>query len=131
MDYRNTKQRQKILQVLESTTSHPTANWVYSQIVDDFPNISLGTVYRNLSVLEEQGMIKKLSCGSTYDRYDANTTPHIHIACTKCGKVADLHNETALNKLKDCIDVLDSDIDYYELTCYHVCDECKKIDASH
>ncbi len=119
------------MEVLQGTTTHPTANWVYTQIVDDFPNISLGTVYRNLSVLEEQGMIKKLSAGSTYDRYDANTEPHIHLACTKCGKLEDLHNELALNKLMESIAMLDVDIDNFELICYHKCKDCKQFDESH
>lgn len=128
MEYRNTKQRTKILEALQGTITHPTANWIYTQIVEEFPNISLGTVYRNLSILEEQGLVQKLSCGSTYDRYDANVTPHIHLACAVCGKVSDMHNDMALGSLHECIKTLGKDIDSYNLTCYHTCNEC---DTSH
>ncbi len=69
---RMTKQRKIILDVLKNTTSHPTADWIYDQVREVLPNISLGTVYRNLKVLKEMGEIMELDFGSTYSRFDGN-----------------------------------------------------------
>lgn len=84
------KQRAFIKQYLASTSSHPTADTVYDEIRKRIPNISLGTVYRNLNQLTETGEIIKLSCGGCCDRFDGNTSPHYHFICTLCGTVMDL-----------------------------------------
>lgn len=125
MEYRNTKQREKILEILQGTTSHPTANWIYDKAKAEFPNISMGTVYRNLNVLEEMGMIQRLSCGATFDRYDANVKPHIHFVCKKCSRVTDIHDVLPSSKLKETIEGIDLQVDTYDLTCYGVCKECQ------
>ncbi len=125
MEYRNTKQREKILEILQGTTSHPTANWIYDKVKKEFPNISMGTVYRNLSVLEEMGMLQRLSCGATFDRYDANTEPHIHFVCKKCSRVTDIHDALPSGKLKEAIAGIDLQVDTYDLTCYGICKECR------
>lgn len=88
---RITKQRKAILRVLKNTKSHPTADWIYEQVKKEIPNISLGTVYRNLNVLSELGKIQILDYGSTYSRYDGNPENHYHFRCEKCGKVFDIH----------------------------------------
>ena len=74
--YRKSKQRQKILGLLKATKSHPTASWIYEKLKHEFPSLSLGNVYRNLSILVEQGCIQELKFGSTFDRYDGNVNPH-------------------------------------------------------
>ena len=89
-NYRRSRQRERILAVLRSTKSHPTADWLYDQLKDEMPRLSLGTVYRNLRVLEEQGLLAKLPLGSSFDRYDGNTDRHYHIGCTVCGRVDDI-----------------------------------------
>ncbi len=125
MQIRNTKQRSKILEILQGTTSHPTANWIYDKAKAEFPNISRGTVYRNLGLLEEMGKIQRLSCGSTFDRYDANTEPHIHFVCKKCGEVSDIHDENPSDKLKEAVKAIDLQVDMYDLTCYGICKNCQ------
>lgn len=87
---RMTKQRKAILKILKNTKSHPTADWIYEQVKKDIPNISLGTVYRNLNVLAEHGKINILDYGSNHSRYDGNPTHHYHFHCDKCGNVYDL-----------------------------------------
>ena len=57
---------------------------------DDFPNLSMGTVYRNLHILIEQGLVKRIDFGSTFDRFDANIDPHYHFVCERCGSIIDL-----------------------------------------
>jgi len=87
---RLTTQRQIILEELEKVTSHPTANEVYDMVRKRLPRIGLGTVYRNLELMAETGIILKLEVGGTQKRFDATTHPHYHIRCISCGKVEDI-----------------------------------------
>lgn len=89
-NFRKSKQRERILALLNSTDSHPTAGWLYDHLKNEFKNLSMGTVYRNLSILVEQGLIKKIDFGSTFDRFDGNIQPHYHFICECCGAVIDL-----------------------------------------
>jgi len=89
MEYRKSQQRERILEILKETKSHPTADWVYMKLKEEIPELSLGTVYRNLKVLMEQGHIQKLPLGSTFDRFEAKIAPHYHLVCEKCGLVED------------------------------------------
>ncbi|HIS46535.1 MAG TPA: transcriptional repressor [Candidatus Scybalocola faecigallinarum] len=84
------RQREAIKKYLMSSTEHPTAEMVYEAIREVCPNISLGTVYRNLTFLVEHGEIIRLSCGEGSDRFDGNTSRHYHFICKKCGCVKDL-----------------------------------------
>lgn len=88
------RQRELIKEYLASTTSHPTADKVYDEIRKAIPNISLGTVYRNLNQLAEAGEILKISCGDSCDHFDGNPLPHYHFICRKCGSVLDLEMES-------------------------------------
>ncbi len=83
------RQRECIKEFLMSRHDHPTADIVYSHVREEFPNISLGTVYRNLSLLSEIGEIRKITCNGP-DRFDANMMPHYHFFCNTCGNVVDL-----------------------------------------
>ncbi|MGL1932986.1 MAG: transcriptional repressor [Desulfotalea sp.] len=87
---RLTTQRQVILEELSKVTSHPTANEVYDMVRLKLPKIGLGTVYRNLELMAEGGIILKLEGGGTQKRFDANTEQHYHIRCLNCGKVDDI-----------------------------------------
>lgn len=88
--YKYSRQRERILDLLQHTGIHPTATWIYDQLKAEFPGLSMGTVYRNLSILIEQDHIKKIDFGSTFDRFDANVTPHYHFICENCGAIFDL-----------------------------------------
>lgn len=90
MQYRRSRQRDRLLEMLRETGSHPTADWLYHSLKDEFPNLSLGTVYRNLTILIEQGLVKKIDFGSTFDRFEAHTSPHYHFICESCGSISDL-----------------------------------------
>lgn len=87
---RYSKQRECILNYLKSVTSHPTADAVYAAVKEEIPNISVGTVYRNLKQLESSGEI--ISIESALDRvnYDGCVLPHQHFICRGCGKIYDL-----------------------------------------
>lgn len=83
------RQRESIKNYLYSREDHPTADMIYTSIRMEFPNISLGTVYRNLSLLVEQGEIQKITTDGA-DRFDAKVTPHSHFICRECGCVLDI-----------------------------------------
>lgn len=87
------RQRESILNYLRSTKSHPTAETVYQNILMENPNISLGTVYRNLTLLTKIGEIRKISTFGGPDRFDGNPAPHYHFICVDCGAVLDLDLE--------------------------------------
>ena len=80
------RQRESIKEFLTGRTDHPTADFVYENMKQIYPNISLGTVYRNLSLLADLGEIQKLSSFGGADRFDARTAPHCHFMCTRCGR---------------------------------------------
>jgi Fur family transcriptional regulator, peroxide stress response regulator len=88
---RNTRQRGVILEILKESCAHPTAEAVYHQARKSLPNISLGTVYRNLNVLRDQGLAREIRpAGSSSSRFDGNCLPHAHFYCTECRTMIDL-----------------------------------------
>lgn len=87
---KRSKQREAIKSYLMGQKNHPTADMVYTAVRQEFPNISLGTVYRNLTLLSDIGEILRLNIGDGVDRFDATTEPHYHFICRECGNVIDL-----------------------------------------
>lgn len=96
---KHSRQREAIRQNLMNRYDHPTAETVYMDIKEDFPNISLGTVYRNLSLLSDLGEIQKITTGAGPDRFDGNPKPHCHFQCRTCAQVLDIQfeNQEELN----------------------------------
>lgn len=88
------RQRESIKEYLVSTTEHPTADMVYLKVKNEFPNISLGTVYRNLNLLADIGEAIKITTPDGGDRFDGETQPHYHFFCTSCGCMLDLDMES-------------------------------------
>ncbi len=84
------RKRDAILACLRSTDSHPSADWVHAQLKPQIPDLSLGTVYRNLAYFKEQGQINSLGTVKGVERFDGNTAPHVHFICSQCGSVTDL-----------------------------------------
>ena len=87
------KQRQAILDLLQSRKDHPSAEVIYQTLRKSMPNLSAGTVYRNLKLLTELGQIKKLTGLDGVDHFDGTTSPHSHFICQCCGKVDDVFFE--------------------------------------
>ena len=85
------RKRNAILECLRSTDTHPSADMVHEMLRPDHPDISLATVYRNLSLFKKQGLIQSVATVSGIERFDANTNPHVHFICTNCDAVLDLH----------------------------------------
>lgn len=87
---RRSRQRERILSLLQRERVHVTANWVYDQLRIEFPTLSLGNVYRNLNILVDQGQAVRLPFGSTFDVYEAYREPHCHFVCDRCGTIEDV-----------------------------------------
>lgn len=101
MNLKHSKQRDSIMEFLRERKDHPTADTVYMNVRKTFPNISLGTVYRNLTLLADIGEIARIRVGDGVDHFDADTSPHYHFICNKCGSVIDLEMEdmTEINQM--------------------------------
>lgn len=89
MGVRMTPQRHGILTFLLNTTSHPTVDEIYKSLENNFPNMSVATVYNNLKVFLDAGLVRELTYGDGASRYDAEMTDHYHAICESCGKIVD------------------------------------------
>jgi Fur family peroxide stress response transcriptional regulator len=123
--YRSRRQKERFLALLSSTEIHPTASWLYEHLKEDFPDLSLGTVYRNLSILTDQGLVQKISVGSTFNRFEAKTAPLHHLICSKCGKIIDFEEKffPAINE--EISRATDFDIEGYRMDFFGNCRECR------
>ena len=84
------RKRDAILTCLRQTTVHPSAEWIYAQLKPEIPDLCVGTVYRNLALFKQQGLINSVGTVRGVERFDGNTEPHVHFICSKCGRVLDL-----------------------------------------
>lgn len=107
MTLKRSKQREMILSFLMGRKDHPTADVVYMNVRQQNPNISLGTVYRNLTLLADLGEIQRLRLGDGVDHFDADTSPHYHFICTECGSVIDLK----MDSIESITEVASADFD--------------------
>lgn len=87
---RYSSRREAILNVMRSTKSHPDAEWVYERVRETIPNISLGTVYRNLREMSDAGVLARVETENCGMRFDADTSAHGHFVCRSCGEVSDV-----------------------------------------
>jgi Fe2+ or Zn2+ uptake regulation protein len=94
---RETRQRRVVYDTIKSTYSHPTADWIFERVRESVPKISLGTVYRNLSVLKEEGQIREIYGNDRRAHFDANLTPHAHFICSECSGIWDVHDQPELD----------------------------------
>ena len=125
---RYSRQRELIYQALMNTDQHPTAEMVYQWLKPTNPNLSLGTVYRNLNLLEEMGQIIRIQTGIGGDRFDAVTRMHPHLICTECGGVSDLDcqidKETEL--LRQALQTSGAQIQDVQIRAWGICGRCRE-----
>ena len=128
---RRSRQREAIVANLRSRLDHPTADMVYRDIRNVFPNISLGTVYRNLSLLVDLGEVRKITTGTGAEHYDGDTHPHNHFICRCCGKVCDMNDFIDSGKIRNLAsDQFDGRIEECTIQFHGVCGECLKKETS-
>lgn len=118
------RQREAIKNFLMTRHDHPTADVVYSNVRTEFPNISLGTVYRNLTLLADLGEISRLRVGDGVDHFDADTHPHCHFVCNECGSVIDLETGGADHILEDASRNFDGLVQGHVTYFYGLCPHC-------
>ena len=124
---RYSKKREAIMDILQGTTTHPSAEWIYLQIKQIYPDISLGTVYRNLAQFKETGRVASLGYINGVERFDGTTEPHVHFVCTGCGDVRDLHHLQVPNQL--CMDAAEESgatVKQCQLTFTGLCGNCSQ-----
>ena len=124
-NYRSTNQRKIIYEELQKTKKHPTAIEIYDVVRKRLPNISLGTVYRNLDVLQECGLVQKILSGKSEMHFDANVQDHIHIRCLKCGIVRDVSIELSLEYNIDSSKFSDFEVIGHSIEFIGICPICK------
>lgn len=118
------RQRESIKEFLMTRTDHPTADVVYENVRMVYPNISLGTVYRNLSLLSDLGEIQKLPSFGGADRFDGRVEPHCHFMCTSCGAVQDLETESAAQIMERAGAHFKGKITRCSARFYGICEDC-------
>ncbi|MFD2924847.1 Fur family transcriptional regulator [Halobacillus naozhouensis] len=122
---RSTPQRHAVLDYLLNTRVHPTAEEIYRELEEKFPHMSLTTVYNNLRVLREVGLVRELAFGNLSSRFDSNTTDHYHIICDECGKVVDF-NYPILNEVESLARQLTRfEVSYHRMEVYGKCEGCQ------
>lgn len=126
MALKYSRQREAIKEFMMTRKDHPTADVVYMNVRKEFPNISLGTVYRNLTLLSDMGELLRLRVGDGVDHFDATVTPHYHFICKDCGAVTDL-DITIIHSVdtqagKDFNGRIDGHVTYF----YGKCEHCLK-----
>lgn len=120
---RYSHQREIILNILREARDHPTADMVLERARMEIPNISLGTVYRNLNQLEETNLISSYPFDGS-QHYDGNTNPHHHFYCNKCSIIIDLPIDDPIIS-QDLIQRFDLSVEGIELSLYGHCSNCK------
>jgi len=122
---RKSKQKEAILRVVKATKSHPTADWVYEKVREEIPNISLGTVYRDLKVLKQEGEIAEVGPADTLNRFDGNTQNHYHFRCEQCGYIFDV-DEPVNEEINERIAAkMGFKVSYHRLEFYGLCKKCR------
>ncbi|MEK4404952.1 MULTISPECIES: peroxide-responsive transcriptional repressor PerR [Sporosarcina] len=121
---RITPQRHAILEYLISSESHPTADDIYKALESDFPNMSVATVYNNLRVFRNAGLIKELTYGDASSRFDFVTHDHYHIICDECGTIVDFHHPGLEEVERLASHVTGFKVNYHRLEVYGTCPSC-------
>lgn len=131
MALKYSRQREAIKEFLAERKDHPTADTVYMGVRKEFPNISLGTVYRNLNLLADMGEILRISTGDGPNHYDGNIALHYHFICTQCNKVFDIDMEPQIELDKLAAKHFDGIITNHVTHFFGLCPECNKNNQNH
>ena len=120
---RHSKKRDAIWEALNNCKEHPSAEQIYAKLKPQIPDLSLGTVYRNLALFREEGNIITVATVAGQERFDAYTAPHAHFICQNCHSVIDVETPISEDTFKDI--PLPGSAREFSLTFYGVCENCK------
>lgn len=124
---RYSKKREAILELIRSTQEHPSADWVYQKLKPEYPDLSLGTVYRNLARFKEEGMVTSVGTVNGQERFDAIMKPHAHFICSDCGSVMDFHGlDQDENMDRQVEEKYGMKIDHHDLVFHGICPHCNQ-----
>ena len=119
------RKRDAILTCLRQTTVHPSAEWIFTQLKPEIPDLSMGTVYRNLALFRKQGLVSCIATVDGVERFDGNTKPHVHFICSDCNAVIDLHSLTTPQALgKEAEAAIGCQVASCQLSFTGVCENC-------
>ena len=122
------RKRNAILEYLRSTHEHPSAEMVFNHLKSKIPDLSLGTVYRNLSMFKSNGEIVSLGTVNGVERFDGNTDPHVHFICTECGAILDLPEISVPEELNSAVARSSGGrVDNCQLSFTGICGKCRKL----
>ncbi|MEW6352308.1 MAG: transcriptional repressor [Thermodesulfobacteriota bacterium] len=121
-----TPQRQVILEELTKVTTHPTAAELYDKVRKRLPHISLGTVYRNLELMTDSGMIRKIEMAGAQKRFDAMVKHHYHVRCVRCDRVDDVGGDTFPGIEETVKGLCDYEILGHRLEFTGICPDCRR-----
>lgn len=119
---RSSRQRDAVLEVLRNSCDHPTADMIFERVKKEIPNISLGTVYRNLNQLKDEGLITVVESSDTKVHYEGNLSEHIHFLCERCHNITDVFCETQVPKALEDMGLL---VESQKTVYYGLCKACR------
>ena len=120
---RHSDVRDKIYEYLCGTKTHPSANMIYNDLKPSIPKLSLGTVYTNLKLFEELGQVIRVANVNGFERYDADTSEHVHLVCDECGAVIDVM-DADIRKAKKACQVGQAKIKSIQIVLHGTCEKC-------
>lgn len=121
------KQRELVLKIVQENMVHPTADYIYGILKKELPNISLATVYRNLNLLADSGVIKKIEGLDGVAHFDYDTHNHYHFICSKCNKVYDVPYKIVPETAEKILATTGLLVESYEISFKGICQDCRKI----
>ena len=125
---RRSKKRDAMLRLMQDTNCHPTADWIYQQMKPEYPDLSLGTVYRNLNQLSGERLIRRVGVINGQERFDADVRPHAHFVCNRCGMVIDLPDNPPEQEYTHRLSAqYEFCVEGHEFNLRGLCKDCKKI----
>ena len=122
---RQSKKREAILELLRSSNSHPGAQWIYDTLKPEYPDLSLGTVYRNISLFKKEVLVNFLGVVNGEERFDGTVDPHPHACCKKCGVILDLGESVSREVFRNFqVEIPGFAIDIRDTVFYGLCKKC-------
>ncbi len=125
------RKRDAILDYLRQSKAHPSAETIYTDLKPQISDLAMGTVYRNLTLFKQQGLVSSVATVRGVERFDGNTDPHVHFICTDCDAVIDLHQMQIPDALRTTAEACcGGEISGCQLSFTGVCQNCKTIKES-
>jgi len=131
MEKRNTLQKQLVLEAVRQIHDHPTADEVYRQVTAAHPSVSKATVYRNLNILAQDGLVRKVAVPGAADRFDFTPAPHYHVQCAVCGRIVDTPAPYMKELDAAAAKATGFEISRHELVFEGLCPECRRDAQKH